>query len=65
MRKIYYCFDPATGFKVSRLRLTDEEAAFRSDITALEPPDESSELRAVFSGGAWALVERFPAETTP
>lgn len=59
MRQIFYCFG-ASGFLISRLHLTAEEAAYRTDITTVEPPTESEDLKAVFDGETWALVDRYP-----
>lgn len=60
MRNIYWCFDPVTGHKISRLRLTIEEAVVRADITTVEPPQETLELRAWFDPetNTWTLIPR-------
>lgn len=60
MRSIFYCFDPVGGFKVSRLYLTAAEAELRTDITTVEPPEETEEDRALFDPetNSWSLVPR-------
>lgn len=60
MRTIYWCFDPFTGYRISRLRLTAEEAAIRTDITTVQAPDETPEDRAWFDPetNTWSLVPR-------
>ncbi len=60
MRTIYWCFDPVAGYRISRLRLTAEEAAIRTDITTVQPPDETADERAWFDQetNSWSLVPR-------
>lgn len=45
---------------MATLYLTAEETGYRTDITTVDPPDETEALKAVFDGEAWALVERYP-----
>lgn len=60
MRSIFYCFNPSSGFLISTLLLTIDEAEPRSDITTAEPPPETEELRAWFDPetNTWSLVPR-------
>lgn len=59
MRSPYYSFNSG-GELMASLHLTDEEAAYRTDITTVEPPGETEDLKAVFDGDTWALVDRYP-----
>jgi hypothetical protein len=60
MRTIFWCFNSINGYRISRLRLTAEEAAARADITTVQPPDETADERAWFDPetNTWSLVPR-------
>ena len=60
MRSPFYCYRKSDGTLVSTLFLTADEASYRSNITTVEPPQETIELMAVFDAdfGLWSLVPR-------
>lgn len=60
MRNTFYCFDLLSGFLISTLYLTIDEAAPRSDLTTVAPPVETVEERAWFDTetSTWTLIPR-------
>lgn len=60
MRSPYYAFSVPSGDLLARLQLTTSEAAYRTDITTVEPPSETEDLKAVFDGEDWVLADRYP-----